>query len=105
MEHVDRTLLGVGGDQPVGQAQLPAQGQGLRLLGQQAVGAGFQQKAIYRFRADNAAEARAGFQKSEVDPPVPKGVGGGKAGDAAPHDGDFGSLRQRPSSPGPPGRR
>jgi hypothetical protein len=102
----DLPALGVGGDQPIAQAQLANESQSFRLLGQDRVGPAFDEEAVDRLRPDDAAPARGGLAEDERDLPLRQRAGGGEAGDAAADHRHFRpDLRHRGRGPGRPGRQ
>jgi hypothetical protein len=88
---------GVGGgrgDQPVAQAELPAQVDGLGHSGQEGVRAGLDRDTGQVVRADLASRAVTGLDQGDLGAGRLQVEGGGQPGDAATDDGDPQSLRQ-----------
>src|SRR5439155_23882991 len=91
----ERSAAGrIGPDQVVRQPEPLAEPQGPRFVGDEAVGAGFQQEAVDAFGLDHAAGAPVGVENRQADrhaagaSALQQGVGGGQTGDAGADDGD-----------------
>src|ERR1019366_9495399 len=80
-------------DELVAEAEGAAEIGGPGLLGNEGIGAGFDQASVDVFGAENAAEARGRFVENVVEIGARAAVlfqdeGGGEAGDASANDGD-----------------
>jgi hypothetical protein len=97
VEDVDGPQVGVRGHEPLAEAELPAEGDALRLLGEHRVGPALEQEAVPRLRPDHPAEPRPCLEQEVGDLALVKGVGSRQPRDAASDDGYRRVGHERPS--------
>ena len=97
VEDVDGAQVGVRGHEPLAEAELAAEGDALRLLGEHRVRPALEQEAVPGLGPDHPAEARPRLQQEVGDLALVKGVGGREPRDAAADDG-YRRLRHEPPS-------
>jgi len=97
VEDVDRAQVGVRGHEALAEAELAAQGDALRLLGEHGVRPALEQEAVAGLGADHPAEEGPRLQQEVGDLALVEGMGGREARDAAADDGYL-RLRHEPPS-------